>query len=122
MHVRRQLTSFLLIGLASYLVYLGVFRLLHWRLGDVAAITVAFALAATVNFTLNKSVTFAVPDMAGRRLARYVAVLVIDYAVSTVIALPLLWAGVASPVALGTGIAVTTATGFVLSRRWDFPP
>lgn len=121
MQKMREPLLFLIVGAISYAIYVGAFLALRPFFSDLTALTLSFIIAAISNFLLNKMVTFA--DGSPPRLpqaARYLVVLGLNYCLSTLIAMTLLKINVPSVIALGIGIAATTCTSYIFSRRWIY--
>ncbi|MFI6293274.1 GtrA family protein [Nonomuraea sp. NPDC050790] len=124
MSTLRSLLRFLLVGGLSYAVDLGALYLLHGRLslGLAPATLLAFLLALVVNFTLNRSLSFAAaPGRVRRQFLRYCALCAVNYGLTLLGVLGLVELGthylVAKTVMVGVGVAVN----FVLCRYWVFP-
>lgn len=119
--MQRQIAMFLVVGAVCYGVYLVAFKALRTVTPDVVALTIAYVASVLLHFSLNKAFTFrTAPPLHGRMVTRYLAVVAINYVVSTTIGLSLLKYGVVPFLALGIAIAATTALGFVLIRQWVF--
>ena len=119
-----QLARFAAVGALGYLVNLAVFALAEqgFDAGHRIAATIAFAVAVTNNFVLNRGWTFRARDGRARfQAARFVCVSVGAFLISLAV-LELLVSGAGSPPLLAQAIAVAFATpfNFVGNRLWSF--
>ncbi len=117
-----QATRFLVVGVVSYLVDLGMLLFLN-RVGVPLplATSVGWVTGFGVNFGLNRVWSFESDAPLRGALARYVALAAGNFAV-TVVAVPVLtWAGLDLAIAKTGVVVVLAACNFVLYRIWVFP-
>lgn len=118
-----QLVRFLAVGVSGYVVNLLVFWLatgvggMHY----IPAAVVAFAVAWTNNFLLNRYWTFRRGDEAvvGQGL-RYLLVCLVALAANLVILHLLVDAGLGELYAQAIAIILVTPLNYLFSRRWSF--
>jgi dolichol-phosphate mannosyltransferase len=117
-----QLLRFCVVGASGYIVNLGVYWVaLHW-LPYRLAFTVAFAVAASSNFLLNRVWTFRIDHgVPHHQYARFLTVsagaLGIDLAVLTVL---VEGAGMHRVAAAAIAIVVATPVSFLGNKLWSF--
>jgi putative flippase GtrA len=119
-----QLLRFAAVGAVGYVVNLAVFALAAQvaGAGHRTAATVAFAVAVTNNFVLNRGWTFdARADRKRFQAARFVCVSVAAFLISLAV-LEVLVSGVGTPALLAQAVAVAVATpfNFLGNRLWSF--
>ena len=119
-----QLLRFALVGASGYLVNLAVFALAVHALGadHRVAATLAFVVAVTNNFVLNRSWTFPVSGRRVHRQAlRFFVVNVAGFLVNLAV-LELLVVGfdVAELPAQAIAVAVAMPVNFLGNRQWTF--
>jgi len=113
----------------STVLHLGLFALLHVRLGEQLANGVALVMASVLNTAANRAWTFGVRghEGLGRHHARSLAVFALTWALTSA-ALAVLgraWPDAPSLVlvaAVAGANVVSTAVRFVAMRRWIFRP
>jgi len=118
-----QMLRFCVVGASGYVVNLLVFSLLVSQTGahHALAATVAFVVAVTNNFCLNKYWTFQRHhESAAIQGARYLLVSVIALAMNLVILEALIGLGVAEITAQALAVLAVTPVNFLLNRRWTF--
>ena len=120
----RQLIRFLAVGAAGYVVNLAVYAAavhgadLHYR----AAAVVAFAVALTTTYTLNRRYTFsATGDPLHHEATRYLLVSLAGFA-TNIVALTILVdaAGMAKVPAQAIAIVLAAPVNFAGQRLWTF--
>ena len=119
-----QLLRFALVGATGYLVNLVVFALavnvggLDHRVGA----TLAFVVAVTNNFTLNRSWTFPVSERRVHHQAlRFLLVSLAGFVVNlAVLELLVVGAGLADLPAQAIAVAVAMPVNFLGNRQWTF--
>lgn len=124
-----QLARFATIGVASTVLHLGLFALLHARLGEQLANGAALVVATVLNTAANRAWTFGVRgrEGLGRHHAQSLAVFALTWALTSA-ALTLLGAAWPSAptlvlvAAVASANVVSTAVRFVAMRRWIFRP
>jgi putative flippase GtrA len=119
-----QLAKFLAVGGTGYAINLLVFSLLAVGLGvhHLAAATIAFLVAVTNNFWLNRHWTFAAGDgHAGFQAARFFTVSVLAFFFSLAV-LELLVSGFGMPKVLAQAVSLAAATplNFLGNKMWSF--
>jgi len=118
-------TRFVLVGLLTLGIYLGVFAALRLVSPQLVSLTVAYGLAISFHYLANRLFTFRrptiEPDGHAATLLRYGAVVVLGYLVNLLVyTIATRALGLPEPVALVAGIAVNTGGTFLLSRFWVF--
>lgn len=120
-----QLARYCGVGASGYVVNLAVtaFGLTVLELPVVIAAVLAFGVAASTNFLLNRRWTFASRDprrarQGGRFLLASLAALGCGLALLTL----LVSSGVRDLSAQALSVAAATPVGFMLNRRWTFAP
>jgi putative flippase GtrA len=119
-----QLFKFLCVGGTGYALNLVVFTILAVGLGvhHLVAATVAFIVAVTNNFWLNRHWTFKAGDgHAGFQAARFFAVSVVAFLFSLAV-LELLVSGLGLPKVLAQALSLAAATplNFLGNKMWSF--
>jgi dolichol-phosphate mannosyltransferase len=119
-----QLAKFLAVGGTGYAINLLVFSLLAVGLNvhHLAAATIAFLVAVTNNFWLNRHWTFAAGDgHAGFQAARFFTVSVLAFFFSLAV-LELLVSGFGMPKVLAQAVSLAAATplNFLGNKMWSF--
>jgi putative flippase GtrA len=119
-----ELFKFLCVGGTGYALNLGVFALLAVALGvhHLAAATIAFAVAVSNNFWLNRHWTFGARDgHAGFQAARFFTVSLVAFLFSLGV-LELLISAFAAPKVLAQAISLAAATplNFIGNKMWSF--
>lgn len=120
-------TRFVLVGLLTLGIYLGVFAVMRLVSPQLVSLTVAYGLAISFHYLANRLFTFRRPAVGQRdhasTLLRYGAVVVLGYVVNLLVyTIATRGLGLPEPVALVAGIAVNTGGTFLLSRFWVFSP
>lgn len=120
----RQTIVFLIVGGASFFLYYGLFEVLRRSITDGRALTIAYAVALSFNFTANRAITFRQSSGGGvgtlLSIGRFGVLALINYFVSVGLTLTALSAGVPSLLAVSLGIMATTFVSFLLSKYWVF--
>jgi putative flippase GtrA len=119
-----QLAKFCLVGGSGYALNIGVFALLAVGLNvhHIAAATLAFLVAVTNNFWLNRHWTFAARDgHAGFQAVRFFAVSALAFLFSLGM-LELLISGFNMPKVAAQAISIAAATplNFLGNKMWSF--
>jgi dolichol-phosphate mannosyltransferase len=119
-----QLFKFLCVGGTGYVLNLAVFTLLAVVLDvhHLAAATIAFIVAVSNNFWLNRHWTFAAGDgHAGFQAARFFTVSVLAFLFSLAV-LELLVGGLGTPKVLAQALSLVAATplNFLGNKMWSF--
>jgi putative flippase GtrA len=119
-----QLLKFGLVGGSGYLINLAVFALLTERLGihHAAAAMLAFGVAVTNNFLLNRHWTFAAGDgHAGFQAARFFTVSLASLAINLIVLeLLISGAGTGELPAQAIAVAVAMPFNFLGNKLWTF--
>jgi putative flippase GtrA len=120
-------TRFVLVGLLTLGIYLGVFAVMRLVSPQLVSLTVAYGLAISFHYLANRLFTFRQPTIEpashASTLLRYGAVVALGYLVNLLVyAIATRGLGLPEPVALVAGIAVNTGGTFLLSRFWVFSP
>jgi dolichol-phosphate mannosyltransferase len=118
-----QLLRFATVGASGFAINLGVFALaMALGVHHLAAALMAFTVAVTSNFVLNRQWTFAVGHGAvGQQAPRFFAVSVTAALfAATVLELLVGTAGVSALAAQPAAIAAATPLSFIGSRNWAF--
>lgn len=117
-----QATAFLLVGVASYLVDIGLLYICHGRahLALWLATSIAFVCGLVANFGLNRVVTFRSTSALHYQLMRYVVLLLANYVVTLAMVTGLTSAG--SPYLVSKTICVASLAimNFFAYRHWVF--
>src|SRR5437764_14142115 len=118
-----QLVRFTCVGASGYVVNLAVFAACVHLLGvdyRVSAV-IAWGVSVLNNFVLNRHWTFgAKQDHPGRQAARFFTVSLIAFALTYVVLLALVDAGVMKVLAQAIAIAAGTPLSFVGQKLWSF--
>ena len=119
-----QLIKFCAVGGSGYALNLAVFALCAVTLGihHLVAATIAFIVAVSNNFWLNRHWTFGARDgHAGFQAARFFAVSVCAFLFSLAV-LELLVAGLGVPKVASQALSIATATplNFIGNKMWSF--
>jgi len=121
---RSDLSKYLLIGGAIFLLYFSLIHLLVDRLAVpyLIGISISYVIAVSIHFFLNRKFTFSDSTGAIRYQAlRYIALLFMNYGVTVgVVALCVERLHQPPYLAAFVGIASTTLVGFVASKYWVF--
>jgi dolichol-phosphate mannosyltransferase len=119
-----QLAKFLLVGLSGYVVNLIVFTLSLKILGvhQIAAATIAFAVAVSNNFWWNRHWTFAARSgHAGFQAARFFAVSITAFLIQVaILELLITEADMRKVLAQAISLAAATPVNFVGNKLWSF--
>ena len=120
----KRLLRFCLVGGLVALVDFGLIWLLVQVMPRLAAVAVAYLLAVTLHFLLNRSWVFSWSETAGADVLKRYAVTVVACWLCTVGVTGLSLAIVTSNVFLAKAMAIPPATllGFLLMRGFVFPP
>jgi|SRR5690348_13645003 len=119
-----QLGKFCLVGGTGYALNIAVFALLtvQFNVHHIAAATIAFLVAVTNNFWLNRHWTFSARDgHAGFQAVRFFAVSVLAFLFSLGM-LELLISGFGVPKVAAQAISIAAATplNFLGNKMWSF--
>lgn len=119
-----QLVQFCIVGASGYVVNLVVFSIAFHLLGmhHITAAILAFWVAWTNNFLLNRQWTFSGAEgSAWAHAARYLMVSLFSLGLNLVILESLLRGfSIAETLAQAIAIVAVTPVGFLLNRRWAF--
>lgn len=117
-----QLLRFGLVGATGYVVNLVTFALAHHVVGYVAAAVLAFLVAVTNNFVLNRRWTFQVHHgHRGFQALRFLAVSVVAFGVSLLALTALVEAaGVPEVPAQAIAVVVGLPVNFLGQKLWSF--
>ena len=118
-----QLVRFCLVGSSGYLINLAIYTVLFAGAGAHygGAAVVAFCVAWTSNFVLNKHWTFRRHGLSTlQQGARNFTVSLIGLALNLVFLFILVEAGMPEVPAQAIAIAAVTPVSFLLNRRWSF--
>ena len=114
---------FCVVGASGYVVNLIAFTFLVHGLDAhyVVAAVVAFCVAWTNNFILNKFWTFGNHELSAvRQGARYLAVSLVALGFNLILLEALVRAGIPEVPAQAIAIAAVMPVNFLLNRRWSF--
>jgi dolichol-phosphate mannosyltransferase len=118
-----QLAKFLCVGASGYVLNLAVFSLLAVGLDvhHIAAATIAFIVAVTNNFWLNRHWTFGARDgHAGFQAARFFTVSVLAFLFSLAVLELLVSAGTPKVLAQAVSLIAATPLNFLGNKMWSF--
>jgi putative flippase GtrA len=118
-----QLSKFVAVGGSGYVVNLIVFAILTQAFGlhHIAAAILAFCVAVTNNFLLNRHWTFTATDgHAGFQAARFFAVSVLALGVNLVALELLIQADIGELAAQAIAIAIAMPFNFLGNKLWTF--
>ena len=119
----RELTRFLLVGVANTCTGLVVIYTAKWlgHWSDVPANAMGYGVGLAVSFTLNSRWTFAFQGAQGSALARFLLVTAIAYAMNlATVLLALHVLALNSYLAQALGVPVFTLASFLLSKCFVF--
>jgi putative flippase GtrA len=118
----RSLPRFLIIGVLSFLVDAGTLYLTHgvlrWWLP--LATTLAYAVAFTVNFSLNRLWTFGSSAALTGQAARYIALTAVNYLITLLMVNGLAALGMSYLLAKVLSAAVIAGINYIAYRNWVF--
>lgn len=117
---QRQLITYLIGGVLSALIDVGLMQLLIYQgVNYVLATSAGFITGLLFNFAFHASKTFSTP-MSSASFARYLCVVALNYLLTLAcVALSVQLAGVAVIGKL-VSLPLVAANGFVLGKRWIF--
>ena len=118
-----QLIRFCFVGTSGYVVNLAVFSVLLEGFGVhyLPAAAVAFCIAWTNNFVLNKYWTFRRHELSAlRQASRYLLVSVLALGLNLLALHLIVEAGLRELPAQASAIILVTPVSFLLTRRWAF--
>jgi putative flippase GtrA len=119
-----QLGKFLLVGLSGYVVNLAVFTfsLKVLDVHQVAAATIAFAVAVTNNFWWNRHWTFSAREgHAGFQAARFFTVSVTAFLIQVaILELLIIEADMQKVLAQAISLVLATPVNFIGNKLWSF--
>ena len=118
-----ELLRFCVVGASGYVVNLAVFTLLVHAAGMhyLAAAVLAFVVAWTNNFVLNKFWTFKRHGLSAvQQGVRYLLVSLVALGLNLIVLELLVSAGSPEVPAQAIAIAVVMPVNFLLNRRWSF--
>jgi dolichol-phosphate mannosyltransferase len=118
-----QLAKFLCVGASGYVLNLAVFSLLAVGLDihHILAATIAFIVAVTNNFWLNRHWTFGARDgHAGFQAARFFTVSVLAFLFSLAVLELLVGAGTPKVLAQAISLIAATPLNFLGNKMWSF--
>ncbi len=118
----RSLPRFLIIGALSFTIDVGTLFVAHGvlRIWLPLATTLAYAIAFTVNFSLNRFWAFQSTAAVGHQAARYLLLTGANYVVTVVAVTGLAAAGLHYLVAKVLTAAVIAVVNYVVYRTWVF--
>jgi dolichol-phosphate mannosyltransferase len=118
-----QLAKFLCVGASGYVLNLAVFSLLAVGLDvhHIPAATIAFIVAVSNNFWLNRHWTFGARDgHAGFQAARFFTVSVLAFLFSLAVLELLIGAGTPKVAAQAVSLIAATPLNFLGNKMWSF--
>jgi putative flippase GtrA len=118
-----QLAKFLCVGASGYVLNLAVFSLLAVGLDihHIPAATIAFIVAVSNNFWLNRHWTFGARDgHAGFQAARFFTVSVVAFLFSLAVLELLVGAGTPKVLAQAISLIAATPLNFLGNKMWSF--
>jgi putative flippase GtrA len=122
----RELVLFSLVGASGYVVNLAVFQVVYMAgAGHLAAATVAFGVAVTNNYLLNRRWTFAHAAQTAKRVQapRFLAVSLAAFCLGLLVLEALVsLAHVPAILAQASAIVAVTPAGFLGQKLWSFRP
>jgi putative flippase GtrA len=117
---RRQLLTYLLGGVLSALIDVGLMQLLIWSgSGHVAAASAGFAAGLMFNYLFHAGVTFTAAP-SGASLARYLTVVAANYLLTLACVSLAVHLGLAAVAGKLVSLPLVAANGYVLGKRWIF--
>lgn len=120
----RRLVTYLVVGVASFGTDFGLLLLLRGGFGVpvLVAGTISYWASVTVNYGLNRVVSFA--DRAATRssVLRYGILLGVNWAVTLVVLDVAGLVGISYLLAKVAAVVMLTALNYVAYARWVFPP
>jgi putative flippase GtrA len=118
----RSLPRFLVTGALSFAVDVGTLFVAHGvlRIWLPLATTLAYAVAFTINFSLNRLWAFASTAAVGGQVGRYLALTAVNYVVTVAAVSGLAAAGLHYLVAKVITAAVIAAVNYIAYRLWVF--
>jgi putative flippase GtrA len=120
--VRVLLPRYAAVGVLSVAIDVGSLTLLHSVLGVdlIGSTTIAFALALSVNYTLNHVWAFDADGLLGRRVLRYAVLVAINFSLTIAIVSGLSALGVFYLLAKAVSVSITAVVNFTGYRLWVF--
>ncbi len=120
--VSASLPRFLVIGALSFAVDLGTLFVAHGvlRIWLPLATTLAYAVAFTINFSLNRFWAFGSTAAVGHQVARYLLLTGVNYVVTVAVVTGLAAAGLQYLVAKVIAATVIAAGNYLAYRLWVF--
>lgn len=117
----REVQRYLVVGIATFLLDIGLLVLFKEILGEPLwlATTVAFA-AISVNFVLNRSWVFAAGPGLLIRVARYAALVLVNYGVTMAVVLGVTAIGAFYLLAKLLAVALCVVLNFFAYKHWVF--
>src|SRR3954467_12140605 len=117
-----ELMRFCVVGGSGYVINVGLFTIAYQHLPYLIAFIIAFVVAATRNFFLNRVWTFRIEHGVPHvQYARFLAVSVLALLIDLVaLALLVEVFGVHKPVAAAIAIVVATPISFLGNKLWSF--
>lgn len=118
----RSLPRFLIIGVLSFIVDVGTLFVAHGllHLWLPLATTLAYALAFTVNFSLNRLWTFSSTTAMTGQVMRYVALTSVNFVITLLIVNGLAALGMSYLLAKVLSTAVIAGINYIAYRNWVF--
>lgn len=118
----RSLPRFLIIGVLSFAVDVGTLFVAHGllRIWLPLATTLAYAVAFTINFSLNRFWAFGSTAAVGNQVARYLLLTGVNYVVTVAAVTGLAAAGLHYLVAKVIAAAVIAVVNYLVYRHWVF--
>jgi putative flippase GtrA len=119
-----QLLRFVVVGGTTFVIYFGLQFLLEWaRLGPYVALTIAYAIAITYHFLMNRYFTFrssATDGGISAILPRYASVVLLSYVISVIVVKAVMSAGFHIQVGMLAALGLTTILTYVFAKVWIF--
>lgn len=117
----RQSASYIVVGMGTALLELGLFQLLLWLgVGVVISNVVATVVATGTNFLLNRNVTFQSASNPIRSALLYTLLFICNMAISSLVVSALIDDGVPSALAKGCMQLCVAVWNFVIYRKIIF--
>ncbi|AEV84149.1 hypothetical protein ACWT_3126 [Actinoplanes sp. SE50] len=121
-HLPRELAGFAILGWFTFTVDLTLLTVLrrHTSLPLPVAVSIAYLTALTLNFTLNRTITFRSHAPAGPQVLRYIVVMVGDYLLTVGVSTGLTMLGAPFAVARVAASFLVAILTYAASRWWVF--
>jgi putative flippase GtrA len=118
----RSLGRFVVIGMLSFVVDAGTLFIAHGllRIWLPLATAIAYGIAFSVNFGLNRRWSFASTGAVGRQASRYFVLIGVNYVITVALVTGIAAAGLNYLVAKAIVAAVAAVVNYVACRFWVF--